>query len=54
VIGGFAVRLDYADGLVLFGLFLTVFAFAALAPAMRYERALLQRSEPEPGPVAAP
>jgi predicted MFS family arabinose efflux permease len=52
VIGGFAVRLDYADGLVLFGLFLTVFAFAALAPAMRYERALLERSKP--GPTAAP
>ncbi|HEX4755665.1 MAG TPA: MFS transporter [Candidatus Dormibacteraeota bacterium] len=54
VIGGFAVRLDYADGLVLFGLFLTVFAFAALTPALRYERALLQRSDTRPAPATAP
>ncbi|MEO8899433.1 MAG: MFS transporter [Candidatus Dormibacter sp.] len=45
VMGGFAVRLDYADGLALLGLFLSVFAFAALTPAMRYERALLQMGE---------
>lgn len=46
VVGGFAVRLDYADGLVLFGLFLTVFAFAALGPAMRYEQAMIKKLEP--------
>jgi predicted MFS family arabinose efflux permease len=50
VMGGFAVRLDYADGLVLLGLFLTVFAFAALTPAMRYERALLEKVGPGAGP----
>lgn len=47
VVGGIFVRLDYADGLVIFGLLLTVFAFAALTPAMRYERALLDKVEPE-------
>jgi predicted MFS family arabinose efflux permease len=42
VLGGFAVRLGYLDGLVLFGLALSIFAFAALTPVMRYERALLR------------
>ncbi|HEX4579968.1 MAG TPA: MFS transporter [Candidatus Dormibacteraeota bacterium] len=51
VIGGAAVRLDYADGLIIFGLILSVFAFAALTPAMRYERAMLSRQAPEAPPV---
>ena len=40
VVGGFAVRLDYAEGLIIFGGVLAVFAFFALTPVMRYERAL--------------
>lgn len=42
VLGGFAVRFAYADGLVLFGLVLSVIAFVGLNPVMRYERALIQ------------
>jgi len=41
IIGGVAVRLGYLDGLVLFGLALSLVAFFALTPVLRYERALL-------------
>ncbi|MBJ7609690.1 MAG: MFS transporter [Candidatus Dormibacteraeota bacterium] len=40
VLGGVAVRLDYADGLVILGLLLSMFAYVALTPVLRYERAL--------------
>ncbi len=43
VFGGVAVRLGYLDGLVLLGLALSMIAFFALTPVMRYERALLAR-----------
>ncbi len=42
IVGGFAVRAGYLDGLVLFGFALSVFAFFALTPVIRYERALLR------------
>jgi MFS family permease len=53
LLGGVAVRFGYLDGLVLFGLGLSVFAYAALTPVMRYERAMLSRvdSPPAPAPV---
>lgn len=53
VLGGFAVRLDYADGLVLLGLLLSIIAFFGLNPVMRYERALLQTREAGPLAVEA-
>jgi MFS family permease len=55
VVGGFAVRLGYFDGLVILGLALSVFAFFALTPVMRYERALLRavESQPDIPPVIA-
>ena len=40
IVGGFAVRAGYLDGLVLFGFALSVFAFFALTPVVRYERAV--------------
>ena len=45
IVGGFAVRAGYLDGLILFGLALSVFAFFALTPVVRYERALLRAVE---------
>ena len=45
IVGGFAVRAGYLDGLVLFGLALSLFAFFALTPVMRYERALRRAVE---------
>jgi MFS family permease len=48
LLGGVAVRLGYLDGLVLFGLALSIFAFAALTPVVRYERALLRTVDPPP------
>jgi predicted MFS family arabinose efflux permease len=48
LLGGVAVRLGYLDGLVLFGLGLSVFAFFALTPVIRYERALLRRVDAPP------
>jgi predicted MFS family arabinose efflux permease len=45
LLGGVAVRLGYFDGLVVFGLLLSIFAFTALTPVMRYERALLSRED---------
>ncbi len=42
IIGGFAVRAGYLNGLILFGLALSVFAYSALTPVVRYERALLR------------
>jgi MFS family permease len=45
VVGGFAVRLGYLDGLVMFGLILSIGAFLALSPVMRYERALVHALE---------
>jgi MFS family permease len=53
VLGGFAVRFGFFDGLVLFGLGLSVFAFAALTPVMRYERALLRALDPRSDAVVA-
>lgn len=41
ILGGLAVRLGYLDGLVLFGLALSMVAYFALTPVLRYERALL-------------
>jgi predicted MFS family arabinose efflux permease len=53
LLGGVAVRLGYLDGLVLLGLGLSVFAFFALTPVVRYERALLRRVDvPPPVPTA--
>ncbi|PZR82276.1 MAG: hypothetical protein DLM65_04190 [Candidatus Aeolococcus gillhamiae] len=40
IVGGFAVRAGYLDGLILFGFALSVFAYFALTPVVRYERAL--------------
>jgi MFS family permease len=54
VLGGFAVRLGYFDGLVLFGLALSLIAFFALTPVLRYERALLGALRAEPDPATAP
>jgi MFS family permease len=54
VLGGFAVRLGYLDGLVLFGLALSVFAFFALTPVMRYERAMLRAVQAGADTAAAP
>ncbi|HEY8756195.1 MAG TPA: MFS transporter [Candidatus Dormibacteraeota bacterium] len=51
LLGGVAVRLDYLDGLVLFGLALSIFAFAALTPVMRYERAMLRKLQAPSAPV---
>jgi MFS family permease len=48
LLGGVAVRLGYLDGLVLFGFGLSVFAFFALTPVIRYERALLRRVDAPP------
>ncbi len=42
IVGGLAVRAGYLDGLILFGFALSVFAFFALTPVVRYERALLR------------
>ncbi|MGH7723370.1 MAG: MFS transporter [Candidatus Dormibacteria bacterium] len=53
LLGGVAVRLGYLDGLVLLGLALSVFAFFALTPVMRYERAMLRRAKPA-APVPTP
>ncbi|MDQ6747152.1 MAG: MFS transporter [Candidatus Dormibacteraeota bacterium] len=50
VVGGVAVRLGFLDGLVLFGLALSLYTFHALTPVVRYERALLSAVDP----VAAP
>jgi predicted MFS family arabinose efflux permease len=51
VIGGFAVRFGYADGLIILGLLLSIFAFAALTPVMRYERALLHAVAADPAEI---
>lgn len=53
VLGGFAVRLAYADGLVLLGLLLSIIAFVGLTPVMRYERALLRTLDPATVPAEA-
>jgi predicted MFS family arabinose efflux permease len=53
IIGGFAVRSGYLDGLVLFGLALSLFAFFALTPVMRHERALLRSGEAGAPPLRA-
>ncbi len=45
IVGGFAVRAGYLDGLVVFGFALSVIAFFALTPVIRYERALLRAVE---------
>jgi predicted MFS family arabinose efflux permease len=45
IVGGVAVRAGYLDGLVLFGLALSLFAYFALTPVIRYERALLRTIE---------
>jgi MFS family permease len=52
LLGGVAVRFGYLDGLALFGLGLSVFAYAALTPVMRYERAMLSRVDSPPAPAA--
>lgn len=54
VIGGVAVRLDYADGLFIFGLVLGLIAYVALGPVMRYERALVRTVEAPGGVPTAP
>lgn len=54
VFGGFAVRLDNADGLVLMGLVLSVFAFLALNPVVRYERAMMNKVDALPPAPTAP
>jgi MFS family permease len=51
LLGGVAVRLGYLDGLVLLGLALSIFAFVALTPVMRYERVMLRKLQPPPAPV---
>lgn len=51
VLGGFAVRLDYADGLVILGFLLSIIAFAGLTPVLRYERALMAAVEPPSTPA---
>nr|MDQ2960961.1 hypothetical protein [Candidatus Dormibacteraeota bacterium] len=51
VIGGVAVRIDYADGLFALGIVLSLVAYFALTPVVRYERALLQKVEPPAQPV---
>jgi MFS family permease len=51
LLGGVAVRIDYLDGLVLLGLALSIFAFAALTPVMRYERAMLRKLQAPATPV---
>lgn len=51
LLGGVAVRLGYLDGLVLLGLALSIFAFVALTPVMRYERAMLRKLQAPPAPV---
>ncbi len=53
ILGGVAVRLGYFDGLILFGLALSVFAFFALSPVVRYERALLRAVDPPAPPLPA-
>ncbi len=53
IVGGFAVRAGYMDGLVLFGFLLSVFAYFALTPVIRYERALLRKTEPGASPLPA-
>jgi MFS family permease len=45
VLGGFAVKVAQLDGLVVFGFLLSLFAFFALGPVLRYERALLRAVE---------
>lgn len=42
ILGGIAVRLGYADGLVVFGGLLSLFALLSLRPVRRYERALVR------------
>ena len=46
VLGGVAVRFDYADGLFAFGLVVALFAYFSLGPVLRYERALVRAVEP--------
>jgi MFS family permease len=50
VVGGVAVRIDYADGLFVLGVLLSLVAFFALTPVMRYERALVRTVE-TPAPL---
>jgi predicted MFS family arabinose efflux permease len=45
IVGGLAVRAGYLDGLIVFGFVLSVFAFFALTPVVRYERALQRAVE---------
>jgi MFS family permease len=53
VLGGFAVKVAQLDGLVVFGFLLSLFAFFALGPVLRYERALLRAVDPEGDSVVA-
>lgn len=53
LLGGLAVRVAYADGLVGLGLILGAVAFLALGPVVRYERALVKRVQPAAVPPAA-
>ncbi|MDQ6855637.1 MAG: MFS transporter [Candidatus Dormibacteraeota bacterium] len=51
ILGGVAVRAGYLDGLILFGFVLSLFAYFALTPVIRYERALLRAAQHADAPA---